>query len=853
MSFISKRKNIAIISRPTWLDAAGMSKGINHDRQHLGIILAPHQLIRVRQINAAFTGKLTLRLLNDDNKTESSVTVANNWVELNVNAVSVPFIDTPYGDIAPEIEYEYPDSAKSLPVYRKGENEGPFFSLWESQNAEFALIEANPVIILVPKINKDKLKTLGEVENIDGLIGYYESIFNFYNALSGLSFEPQRASDLNCRNHYFIKADKSGIGAAYYGDKWTAESTASISSFWLSAQPDNWGSLHEIAHGYQGTFMADKYFSTGEVWNNIYAACYQSVMMGERKYQSGWLYNYGNQAKVEKTISDNIATGKALETWDLRSKLYFMVTMIEKAGMNAFTHFNQQYRLNSNAPGFVAGEHALLDMLSESFASAGQQVDVTPFVQLLGGVITTQQRERNLFSHAKAVYPLNQLVQGIALGGIQQQLNLPSALSLVDVQQLQASGMKGDVTLQLKIDDFSQICGENLTLLDGARPMRQMPIETPNVVLLDLPIGVYTLRLPSGRNQKYQPQTPYLVVKPGTSQQQVSFIGKTTSPLASQEIVLLGLADSVFGTLEVDQVSQVVKVAITTATPHSYFPNTTYARVTIRNQNGVERFAKTIPGTHATVSYDEIPFSAGDRLEVYHEEPSRVRLSPAFAGVIDNKSKTNILQITAKGLKNEALGNDPQAALLARLEQAATQLRSNYSMLHAECIAKDDIFLAINLFASPQREVLLAQYADCLPANNRAPDDKLGNAFTFSFTGISDHLFLTAQLDLPNKRLSVRLAAGIAHHYFADTYAALTILDANGKALLNLDIKGSQSQVAKVWTLPISGYGGETLHIRHEEPNRLIIDNDMQQLRLKERNRLQNYLIKPTGLEVMVA
>lgn len=853
MAIIGKTKSIGTLPRPTWLDAAGMSKGINHDRQHLGIILAAGQVIKIRQTNTAFTGSLKLRLLNDDNKTERLAEVGSNWVTVSVNAVSVPFIDTPYGSITPKIEYEYPDNAKKLPVYRQGESESLFFNLWESQNAEFGLIEGNYMILLIPKISKDKLKTLGEAENIDGLIGYYESIFTFYNALTGLSFEPQRASDLNSPNHYFIKADKSGIGGAYYSHNWTAQTSASISSFWLSPLPSNWGSLHEIAHGYQGHFMADKYFSSGEIWNNIYAACYQSVMLGKRKYQESWLYDYGNQAKVEKTISDNITMAKALNNWDLRSKLYFLMVMIEKAGMNAFTHFNQQYRLNSNMPGFNAREYSLLDMLSESFVSVGQQVDVTPVVQLVGGTITPQQRERNASSQAKAVYPLNQLVYGTTLATLQQQLDLPNAFSLVDVTQLLASGLKGDTTLRLNIDDFSQIYGEKLTLLDGPRYARQLLIDSPTLVLKDLPIGVYTLRLPTGRNHKYQPQAEYLVVKPGAHQQKIDFIRKASSPLASQEISLLGLADSVFGSVLVDQLNHRVKISITTAMPHSYFPNVTYTRVVCRDQNGVELFAKTIPGTNAIISNDDIPFNLGDKVEIYHEEPARVRMTPDFTGIIDNKSKTNIFQITASGLKNITLHNDPQVALLARLEQAATTLRNNYSQRHSECAAKDDLLLAINLVASPQRETLLTQYADCLPANIRAPGDKLGNAFTFNVTGISDHLFLQAQLDLLTKRLTVSLTAGIAHHYFNDTYASLSMLNANGQELLNLDVKGSQSQVAKTWTLPVSGYGGEVLRIRHEEPNRLIITNDMQQARLTERSKLQTYLITPTGLEVIEA
>src|SRR5467141_4016074 len=116
----SKSQHITVLPRPTWLDVEGMSKGINHDRQHLGIILAAGQEIKVRQTNTAFTEDITLRLLNSDGNTETSKKVGSSWVPLSVNAVAVPFIDTPYtSGVAPVVEYEYPNNSKSLPVYRR--------------------------------------------------------------------------------------------------------------------------------------------------------------------------------------------------------------------------------------------------------------------------------------------------------------------------------------------------------------------------------------------------------------------------------------------------------------------------------------------------------------------------------------------------------------------------------------------------------------------------------------------------------------------------------------------------------------------------------------------------------------
>lgn len=98
---MTQSKRIYTLERPVWLDAAGMSKGINHDRQHLGIILAAGQSVKIRQANPAYNAKLTLRLLNDDRETEAEFSVGSTWIEAHIEAASVPFIDTPYVEGTP--------------------------------------------------------------------------------------------------------------------------------------------------------------------------------------------------------------------------------------------------------------------------------------------------------------------------------------------------------------------------------------------------------------------------------------------------------------------------------------------------------------------------------------------------------------------------------------------------------------------------------------------------------------------------------------------------------------------------------------------------------------------------------
>lgn len=73
----------------------------------------------------------------------------------------------------------------------------------------------------------------------------------------------------------------------------------------------------------------------------------------------------------------------------------------------------------------------------------------------------------------------------------------------------------------------------------------------------------------------------------------------------------------------------------------------------------------------------------------------------------------------------------------------------------------------------------------------------LGNAFTVDFKGIGDRRFLKVDLDLNRRKLTVRLEAGVAHHYFRDTYASLQFMDADGNELLSMDIKGITIQKTK--------------------------------------------------------
>ncbi|KAK1144200.1 hypothetical protein N8T08_005613 [Aspergillus melleus] len=479
--------------------------------------------------------------------------------------------------------------------------------------------------------------------------------------------------------------------------------------------------------------------------------------------------------------------------------------VLDMAGWDAFADFNKQYRRSASKAGFQVPGHLFLDNLSESTIRIAN-LDVLPFVQISNGHISPVQLEPNQSSQIKPLYPLSLLIQGETLAKLQEDLKLQNSFNLVEGQQPLASGVDGDIRLRSEVNEFEQIYGKSITLLDGARVVREVMVQDSLIEFPGLLIGVYALRLPTGRNRKYEsPDHRYLIVKPGSTEVKVAFEPKTASSLASQKIHLPGLAGLIFGTIIVDQVNQILEIAVTRKSPHSYYGSKTHAEIIINDNSGKEKFRATIPGAGAELSYDKIAFELGYTLQIYHAELNRpVVLTPAYEGIFDPKAKTDKFDITASGLRNSSPRNDPLKEVLNRIDMAATELRSRPSMLRAEPTAKIDIWLAMDLFPGSERNV--------------------------DFKGIGDRRFLKVDLDLNRRKL--------------------TYMDVDGNELLSMDIKGITNQKTKEWPLSISGYGGEVLKIRHEEPNtRLVVTNNMQNRRLSSREKLQNYRIISTGLE----
>lgn len=369
-----------------WLDNAGFEKGRKHDRQALGFILPANTQLQIRQPDIS-NGKATLRLLCNDTEVEKSITLSSSWQTVSTTVDSVPFIDTLFTGQPGEfkIVYQQPASTAPLPFWKKDQSEDTFFLTWEKNASPFALVDLDVINLLLPYADRDNAMKAG----LSALHSYYTNVITHYNEWAGLSDNPDSPLDKNIANRYFIRADKHGVGAAYYLPTWCAQNASTVGEGWLDNVATQWVILHEIGHGYQGKFMQDADIPVNEVWNNIYASFYQQHTLSQDNhlYTDGWLYNYGQQSTLEQQLINHIKNREPLSSWGLRPRLQFLMLMLLKAGSKSFSTFNQNYRKLANSENFQPSDYHLADMLANAIAtSAGY--DVTPFINLCG--VTTE-------------------------------------------------------------------------------------------------------------------------------------------------------------------------------------------------------------------------------------------------------------------------------------------------------------------------------------------------------------------------------------------------------------------------------------------------------------------------------
>lgn len=707
-----KRKEILSLTQPTWIFNSGMSKGKYHDRQDLGFILKEKSILKVKQVNPKFQGKVTIRLLGNDSQTEKSVQVGSEWTQISGEVPLVPFIDTPYGVNHAQIEYEIleDEPQKPLATYHYQENEQEFFSKWDTYDGEFALIKGKDFQLFLPKCDKELARQLKDYDSLDELIEHYGELFSLYNEIAG--FDTSSKENENGLNRYFLKADAHGAGGAYYGSNWTANSYATA-DMWLTK--NSWATLHEIAHGYQADFDNVGMY-TGEVSNNLFGVQYQYKYYGKQADKVGWLFNYGKKAAVEKNLYKKmvIDAGNYSQA-DLREKLILLTMLKQKAGDEVFTKMYQGYRKLANESNFNKQNYPLPELINHYYSENSQQ-DFTPALERIGLTVKEDQNQKNRNNQYPAVafladvIPEKELERAHEL--LDSQILINSNFEMVQTKEIAPLGLKGNAIIHFNSEELDSLDGVRVALADGAEILSEQTIQGGKVSFENIPNGVYRLIYSGEKMKDYLPGNFYVYIKESVNKQTIPVEKMTSIELLNQSIHLLGLSNSEFASFKTNLNRETGTFSVTKTTPHSYFSGKLYSKITLKDTSGKLIYEKELEGTNASVESKELVLKEGYTLEIYHAEvKNRLRSDEP---IIDNTQKTNKWIVTKWGLQNQFLKNDPQKELRDKIDNLGMELLVDDEkkvIPFAESIEKKQLYHAIKVLDEPIKSQFMNEYS----------------------------------------------------------------------------------------------------------------------------------------------
>ena len=845
MSFVKseaaeiKQREIFSIKEATWIHNSGMSKGKNHDRQDLGFILPKETVLKVRQANPNYSEELKVRLLGDDREEDKVISVGTSWKEIKGNVPLVPFVETPYGTEGAILEYsvESENEQKILPVYTEKTNSNLFFSLWDKENSEYALIKGKDFQLFLPAKDKELVRNLKDFDSIDELIAYYNDLFAYYNQIAG--FDGSSPTNENGMNRYFLRADKNGVGGAYYGSLWTANSKSST-DMWL--KKISWGTLHEIGHGYQAGFDGQGMY-TGEVSNNLFAAQYEYEKYGKEADTIGWLFDYGKKESVEKNLYTKLVKNNGTyDTVDLREKLILLTMLKQKAGNEAFTKMYQGYRELANLPNFKKSDYELPDLYNQYY-SEHSHLDFSPVFKRWDLNFKNNQEEINRLKNYEAIVSLADVVPESQLKNARNLLDddllITSNFEMVVNEEIAALGLFGNLTLNLKKSEgLADILESKVHLKNGEQIIDEGTIKGDTITFTNVPNGIYTVEF---LNPAIISDQHYVYVKEAENPADIFLSPIENTKLSNQKINFLGYSDTQFGEFETKLSENKGLLTLSKTYAHSYYEGKTYVEVKVTNKAGEVTFEKTIQGTDIEVGTDTVPLNVGDKLEIFHAE-TKSRLTSSES-IIDSTKKRNVWVVTELGLKNEQLQNDPEKDLRMKIDDGIIDLKSNDIIWKAplyQSDSKKNIRGAIMLFSEQTQAEYAQKYPELFPSSEK------GKAFKYTFKGLGDKVFATMNISLEEGSAYIDTNKGKPHSYFNKSYSTIFIQSKHGKVKYKKIYNGNTNYIKEQEKISIEK--GDFITVYHAEAKDRLFITNIETGSLLEKKETVTYKVADDGL-----
>lgn len=635
---------------------AGTLRGQNHMRQSLDIVVPANTKVYIRSKDVVNKKQLTAELITDSSKSDARTNFAldNQWHEIQASKDGALFIKTPSNLDGPvDVEY-YVEGNKGvdMPHYKLNGDIEKFKRDWQETDAAFAVAESEHSQILIPHVDKDYVLDMENTTNLIGFksldetLNYHEDMLKHYDHWLGL--DDSSDIDSNSPQQYFIRADKTGAGAAYYNPDHTATNGDSVVPF-LSR---SWLLLHEVGHGYDG-YVVHPNTATDivllETWNNIYGNLMVSTVDPK---QGDWLYG-GKQEAYQKQELDKMTKSDddyQFIRQSFKSRLNIMATLVRGTGEESFIKFNKYMRQMGNK----VKERSINDQLAEEWGNLSD-VNLVPYFDLAGIPVNESVKERIYEQGNTILYPLSLLTSDEAeQDRIKESEHMVSRHDLVSTDALKDAGITASSTIDLKLNGNQLRDNAEVRLLDGKRVVATAQVKDNQVHFEDVPMGVYKVEAPFTTDGKL-PKTEYIVMKAHEDNQLELNYPADAKSNYSEVANFLGLSNDNVASLTYNPTTNKVKITDSLKAPHVYF-KTNYITMTIKDKNGEVKYHKEMVGNQARTgdNIEDVDVQPGDTLEIYHAEPGRLKFSnnntnqPISA--LETKNQTTTYHFTPYGL-----------------------------------------------------------------------------------------------------------------------------------------------------------------------------------------------------------
>lgn len=692
----------------THLTQIGFNRGYYHDRQNLGFWVPAEETLTVRLVNYdEFSDKLRLQLLNNDGWSEDLITVADdgtegeykdgrgeveipndgNWITVKNKCKvwttvpdptdptktihqktdefhyvdSVPFIYTPHNTtVRPIIEIKWNDAFQSIPYYRYGDDEESFFNDWDAKKSPYAIIEGQAATFLVPIkdrnniIDKQGPDSAYSFHTIDDMLEWYAGFVTQYDAYTGLDFYTDDPACQNVRAKFFIKANRNGVGLAYYGGNHSANNDDNLGDYLCK----NWVSLHEFGHGYEGEIRSQEY-ALIETTNNVMGFYYEKTYRPETDFgwllgdahgdKAAWVEEYRKLGKESEELRNSVSSfdepkpvgsGPVIEH---RNRLFMFTNALdilgsEKTTAAMHTQFRKYVYDSGNKKRPSSG-----NVIVDSFSRMGGY-NMAPYFDSWHIVPSDEVKEAIYDEDLPMLYYIRNLIpDDTEAEKVRKELSekrveagkdaLNGIYSIVSTDDIASLSTKytSKVKLSVSIDDATAIAGKKILIKNGEQIVKEVVLGDSNNAVYDieLPAGIYEVELPTPRKAGYEYDKEYLVAAAtnigaaaGTSvEKELSYKKISGDPLVEDVAFwLMGFGWHVVD-FALNTGEDKLTCRINDGTPHSGVDADRYIQITVQDPNGNQLWDRTLKAKEK-YPYEEnvFDFPIGSKLIIYHNE-----------------------------------------------------------------------------------------------------------------------------------------------------------------------------------------------------------------------------------------